>query len=398
MVQAKDLTELRLKDFWDEVKDEDKWWGDLKRETLRAVKGILETSMDQEINEQLQAWKYGRLESRRGYRNGYRERSLLTEFGLIEYLRVPRDRGGCYQPALLATYERRQSEVNRLVREAFLAGISTRRVGEVLAPMLGEKLSPQTVSRIVATLDSEVRRYHSRSLPDRYRYLFLDGITLKAKSVVGVQKRLVLCAYGITPDGNRELISYRQATAESEAQWEAFLRNLYDRGLEGKSIQLIATDGCAGLHAALLTVYPYTARQRCWAHKLRNVAAKLPRKVQGACLAGAKQIYLAETRKEAKYRFLKWSALWRPAVPKAVACVEQDLDELLAFLDCPREHWIRIRTTNVIERAFREVRRRTRTMSCFQNSASVDRITYGIFSHLNATWKERPLPEFTHLS
>jgi putative transposase len=396
MVQVKSLTELRLKDLWEEVKDEDKWWGDLKRETVRAVKGVLETAMDQEIAEQLQAWKYGRVESRRGYRNGYRERSLLTEFGLIEYLRIPRDRDGCYQPALLAAYERRQSEVNHLVREAFLAGVSTRRVGEVLEPVLGERLSPQTVSRILSSLDSEVRRYHSRPLSDEHCYLFLDGITLKVKSVLGVKKRLVLCAYGITSDGKRELISFRQATAESEQQWEAFLRSLYARGLEGKSLQLIVTDGCAGLHAALLTVYPYTPRQRCWAHKLRNVAAKLPRKVQETCLAGAKQMYLAETQREARYCFLQWAALWRPTAPNAVACVEQDLDELLAFLDCPREHRVRIRTTNVIERAFREVRRRTKTMSCFQNSASVDRITYGIINHLNATWKEKPLPEFTH--
>jgi transposase-like protein len=396
MVQVKDLTELRLKDLWEEVKDEDKWWGDLKRETVRAVKGVLETAMDQEIAEQLQAWKYGRVESRRGYRNGYRERSLLTEFGLIEYLRVPRDRGGCYQPALLAAYERRQSEVNRLVREAFLAGVSTRRVGEVLESTLGIRLSPQTVSRILSSLDSEVRRYHSRPLSDNYCYLFLDGITLKVKSVLGVKRRLVLCAYGITPDGKRELISFRQATAESEPQWEAFLRNLYDRGLEGKNLKLIVTDGCAGLYSSLLTVYPYTPRQRCWAHKLRNVSAKVPRKVQEACLAGAKQIYLAETQREAKHRFFRWAALWRPTAPNAVACVEQDLDELLAFLDCPGEHRVRIRTTNVIERAFREVRRRTRTISCFQNSASVDRITYGIVSHLNATWKEKPLPEFTH--
>jgi putative transposase len=396
MVQARGLTELRLEDLWQEVKDEEQWWGDLKQEVLRAVKGLLETHMDMEIGERLGAWRYGRLESRRGYRNGYRERSLLTEYGLIEYLRIPRDREGYYQPSLLRAYGRRQAEVNRLVREAFLAGISTRRVGEVLEPVLGDRPSPQTVSRIVSSLRREVERYHRRPVTDGYCYLFLDGITLTVKSVTGARKRLVLCAYGITPDGKRELISFRQAIAESELQWEAFLRNLYDRGLEGKNLQLIVTDGCAGLHRALSTVYPYTPKQRCWAHKLRNIAAKLPRKIQEDCLYGAKRVYLAETEREARARFRDWATLWRQVAPRAVACLEEDLEELLTFLSCPKDHWRKVRTTNVIERAFREVRRRTRPMSCFQNSASVDRIIYGVVSHLNRNWEEKPLREFTH--
>ena len=114
---------------------------------------------------------------------------------------------------------------------------------------------------------------------------------MRVKAATGVVKRLVLCAYGITPAGRREMSSFRQANSESEAQWEVFLRDLYDRGLEGGPLALVSTDGCSGLHRALATVYPYVARQRCWVHKMRNVAAKLPRKIQAACLAEAKTIY-----------------------------------------------------------------------------------------------------------
>jgi len=396
MIQVKDLTELRLKDLWREVKDEDEWWGDLKEEVVGLIKVLLEETMCDDIERVLHAGRYRRAEARCGYRNGYRHRSLLTAFGLIEHLRIPRDRDDLYRPVMLARYQRRQQDVNRLVREAFLAGVSTRRVGEVLAPTLGETLSPQTVSRIASSLDSEVRRYHSRSLRDDWLYLFLDGITLKVKGVTGARKRRVLCAYGITPDGKRELLSFRQASAESEAQWEAFLRDLYSRGLEGKTLRLVVTDGCPGLHRALDTVYPYIDRQRCWAHKLRNVAAKLPRKTQEACLKGAKGIYQASTQREAKDRFLDWAAAWRAVAPRAVTCLEEDLEELLNFLKCPVEHRRKVRTTNTIERAFREVRRRTRPMSCFQNSASVDRIIFGVTSHLNDKWKEKPLRQFTH--
>ena len=399
MVQVKDLTELKIEDLWREVKwDEEDWWGDVKEETLRIVKRLLESAMKEELLEHLCAGCYRRTHLRRGYRNGYRYRNLLTELGLVESLRVPRDRDGGYQTTVVKRYQHYQEKVNGLIRECFLAGVSTRRVGEVLAPVLGEAPSPQTVSRVAQSLDAEVRRFHNRPLADHYLYLIIDGITLKVKGATGVRKRLVLSAYGITPKGRRELISFRQAPAESEAQWEAFLEDLYRRGLEGKALALIVTDGHSGLHRALDMVYPYVSRQRCWVHKLRNVLVKLPRKVQEACLKEAKAIYQAKSRREAITCFWNWAKQWRSSQPKAVVCLEKDLDELLSFFNCPEAHWRKIRTTNAIERAFREVRRRIRPMSCFQNPGSVDRIIYGIINHLNSTWKEKPIPEFTHFS
>jgi len=398
MMQVKDLTELTLRDLWQEVKGEDDWWGDLKGQTKRLVKRLLESSMDEEILEKLRVDRYRRSHLRRGHRNGYRHRSLLTEFGLLEEIRVPRDREGSYQPGVLPRYQRRQRQVDRMVREMFLSGVSTRRVQEVVAPLLGKGISAQTVSRITRSLDAEVDRYHRRRLDDGYLYLMLDGITLKVKGAAGVKKLLVLCAYGITPDGLRELVYFRQATSESEAQWLAFLQNLYNHGLEGKHLRLVTTDGCPGLHNALEIVYPYVPRQLCWAHKLRNVASRLCRKDKEPCLEEAKGIYQADTRREATTRYREWAARWQEVAHSAVACLTKDLDELLPFLDCPRSHWKKVRTTNAIERSFREVRRRTRPMSCFQNSASVNRIIYGVISHLNKNWRCKPLPEFTHFS
>jgi putative transposase len=398
MVEVKDLTEVTLEELWNEVKDEDGWWGDIKENTLGVVQRLLEESMEVEMLEQLRAAHYRRTELRRGYRNGYRHRSLLTEMGMLEHLRVPRDRDSRYQPTVLPHYQRRQEKVNQMVREMFLSGVSTRKVQDVVEPLLGAQISAQTVSRITRSLDAEVRRYQTRRLNDKYLYLLLDGITLRVKGAKGVTKRLVLCAYGITAQGHREMVSFRQASSESEAQWEAFLRDLYERGLEGKVLAMVSTDGCPGLHRALDTVYPYVPRQRCWAHKMRNVAAKLPRKHQEPCMAEAKTIYQAQTRRQAIGRFRCWATRWRPVAPKAVKCIEDDLEELLPFLDCPKEHWKKVRTTNPIERAFREVRRRTRPMSCFQNTASVDRIIFGVISHLNKSWEAKPILQFTHSS
>lgn len=396
MSRVKDLTEVSIGDLWKEVKEE--WWEELDQRIRQGLKVLLEDSMEEELLEHLRAAHYRRTELRRGYRNGYRERSLLTHYGLLPHLRVPRDREGTYQPTVLERYQRRQVRVDALVRQMFLRGVSTRQVQRVLEPLLGAGVSPQTVSRITRALDAEVRRFQNRPLADHYQYLFMDGVTLKVKGATGARKRLVLSAYGITTAGQREVLAFRQAPSESEASWEAFLRDLYDRGLEGRTLRLVVTDGCPGLHRALDTVYPYVPRQRCWVHKLRNVAAKLPRKHQEAALAGAKAIYAAPTRREAVQRYRAWAAQWRPVAPKAVASLEHDLEDLLAFLDCPSTHRRTVRTTNSIERVFREVRRRTRPMTCFQNAASVDRIIYGVITHLNLSWQAKPLPEFTHNS
>ncbi len=396
MVQVRDLTEVTVRDLWRGVKDEEDWWGDLKEESLRVVRRLMESAMEEELLEQLRAGRYRRSGLRRGYRNGYRQRDLLTELGMLEHLRVPRDREGQYQPTILPRYQRRQEKVNRMVREMFLQGVSTRKVEAVLKPLLDTPLSAQSVSRIVRSLDLEVKRYQKRPLADHYLYLLLDGIVLKVKGAAGVKKRMVLCAYGVTSQGQREMISFRQGTAESEAQWESFLQDLYHRGLRGEQLRLVVTDGCPGLHRALDTVYPYVPRQRCWVHKLRNVASKLRRRDQEECLGQAKKIYQSSTRREAVARFREWRKQWRGVAPKAVQCLEEDLEELLPFLECPQAHWRKVRTTNAIERAFREVRRRTRPMSCFQNGASVDRIIFGVINYLNQSWKNKPLKEFTH--
>lgn len=392
------LTKTRLADLWREVKERDseEFWGDLKAESIRLVKEMLEVSLEEEMIYRLQASRYAHTPTRRGWRNGCYYRDVLWDQGLIANLRVPRARHRIEDSQLLERYRRRQGEIDELVRQTFLAGVSTRRVGEVLAPILGQSLSASTVSRIASTLDREVGLFLSRQIEDRLVYLLLDGITLKVKTAGGVKKKLVLVAYGIDESGQRQIISFRLVQSESEAQWEAFLNDLYRRGLEGKTLRLIVTDGCSGLQRALDTVYPYVERQWCWVHKLRNVARRLPRKIQKECLAGARAIYLASTKREATHRFREWANMWRSTVPKAVECIEKDLEELLTFLACPEADWRKVRTTNAIERAFREVRRRTRPMSCFNNARSCQRVTFGVISHLNSHWRERP--KSTHKS
>ena len=394
MNQVKDLTQLKLTDLWKEVKGEEEWWGEINEKVLGMVKLILESSLESELLEFLQASRYVRTEVRRGYRNGYYERDLFSQFGVIKSLRIPRARAG-YTSNILPNYQRRQPQINQMIRDMFLAGISTRRVGEVLNQVWGQSVSAQTVSNVCRSLDREVQVYQSRNLGDSYKYLMFDGIVLKVKGALKAFHKPVLVVYGITASGHKELIDFRQASSESASQWEAFLRHLYERGLKGQNCELISIDGCKGLHLALETVYPYIPIQRCWAHKLRNVANHIRRQDQKECSKQAGRIYLAENRKKAVQAFREWQNQWGDKYPKAIKCLENDLDEMLTFLDCPASHRIKIRTTNAIERAFREVRRRTRTMSCFTNAKSVNRIIFGVMNHLNNSWKNKPLPDFT---
>lgn len=391
-----DFSERTVAQRWREIKPN--FREDLIPWTRHLLKSLLHTCLQEEMDCYLRAAPHERTAERRDHRNGASPRDLTTELGLLRGLRVPRARTAGFQPQVFARYERRQPGVNQLLRTAFISGVSTRQVGPLTALLLEEAVSASTVSRVTQALDPEVRRFHARSLEDRYCYLLLDGVRLTVKGSVGARKRVVLCAYGLTAQGARELLGFRQVKAESEAAWAAFLQDLYQRGLVGRALRLVVTDGDPGLQAALDLVYPVVARQRCWVHKLRNVAGKLPRRLQAACLAEAKAIYAAEGQRAARRAFQRWAGRWRAEAPGAVACLEKDLEALLAFFACPPGHWRRIRTTNAVERAFREVRRRTRPMSCFTNEASCDRIIYAVIHHLNAQWERHPLRQFTQKS
>jgi len=359
------------------------------------LKVLIAGCLKEERENYLKAGHYQRNRERRDYRNGFYTRDLGTSLGVIEDLQVPRCRKKGFQTRVFNRYQRRQREVNEAIKKVFLCGVSTRRVAEAIEPLLEDSFSGATVSRITKELNREVARFHKRKLIDQYQYLFLDGLTVGIRGALEAKKKKILSAYGITIFGTRELIDFRQAPSESEAQWEAFLNNLYQRGLEGNNLRLVTTDGCKGLHNALDMVYPYTPRQRCWKHKLKNVSNYLPKRYEEECLRKAKKIYLASTKREAVAIYKEWEKEWIELVPKAVNCLRKDMDEMLTFLDLPLEHRKKIRTTNVIERAFREVRRRIRTMSCFTNASSCDRIIYSVITHLNKQWRKHPLEKFT---
>jgi len=374
------------------------WEGDFKPVARQELKRLVEKRLEEEMAEYLGVSRYEHVAHRADYRNGHYVRHLLTEMGDLELL-VPRCRKGGFSSKLIERYARRWRSVDRVLLACFCLGLSTRKAASVLAPILGEKLSASTISRIAKELDHEVRLYHGRLLGNRYRYLFFDGVVLRSKGAAKVQKKILLCAFGITVDGRQEMIDFYAAASESQACWEAFLNDLYRRGLLGEHCRLIVTDGGTGLHAALETVYPKIPYQRCWAHKTRNVLDKVKKSDQKLLKSALNRISHASNHREATQAYWRFCYRWREVYPKAVACLERDLDDLLTFFQIQQPKlWSRLRTTNLIERAFREVRRRTRPMGVMANKDSLQRIVFAVFHHLNQNWSLHPISEFTHKS
>jgi putative transposase len=251
------------------------------------------------------------------------------------------------------------------------------------------------VSRLTRDLDGAVREFHQARLSDDYAYLFLDGVSLRVRRPAGRKRVQMLVAYGVRRDGTRHLLAFLRSQGESQADWEGLLGDLYRRGLEGKQLGLIVTDGCPGLAAAIPTVYPRVRHQRCWVHKMRNILEKVRKSDYDEVKTAAQAIYLAESRAQAEAAFRRFRARWRREYGAMVRRLERDLPELLSFFAFPRHLWRKLRTTNLIERCFVEVRRRTRPMVCFVNVESVDRIIYSIFQRFNLEWKTRTLSLFT---
>ncbi len=371
------------------------FWGDLNERTREAWKKFFEADSERQRDRFAVVDAYERDDERRGdYRNGYYERDFVTVLGTLR-LRIARTRGQSFLPAGLEEFQRRAPEVSLLIREAFLRGISTRQVGRVVAIVTGKTVSAQTVSRLTRDLDEAVQQFHQAPLTDDWAYLFLDGVNLKVRRESGRKCVQMLVAYGVRQDGRRELLSFMRSQGESQGAWEGLLNDLYQRGLRGKHLQLIITDGCPGLAGAIQTVYPRVLHQRCWVHKMRNIREKGRKRDRDELKQMAQAIYLAPDRKQARAAFRSFRLRWQTEYPTMVKQLEKDLPNLLAFFSFPKHLWKQLRTTNIIERCFVEVRRRTRPMVCFVNVKSVDRIIYSIFYRFNLEWKTRTLEVFT---
>lgn len=350
-------------------------WQSVEQSIKGFAKALIEHILEQTIKEHLQLDKYQRSQERQDYRNGYYERKMQTKYGTIDDLAVPRLRNSQPEFNLFDKYETRQPKIDQLIGQLYLAGVSTKRLKGVVKELTGRELSHSTISNInVEIFEKTLAQFQNKTINDDIKYLLIDGIRQPIKDIFGYQDKVGLAAYGIKENGERGLISLRIVNSENEQDATAFLADLKQRGLKGEQLKLITVDGAKGLRKAIETIYPFKPVQGCWVHKMRNVAAKTKHSLKKAVLGGVKEIFNAPNKQEAIKKFNLWKSQWQVLAEKAVYCLEKDLNQMLNFYDCPQEDWVMIRSTNYLERAFREIRRRTNSISSFPNAKSAERV------------------------
>jgi putative transposase len=362
-------------------------------EVRRRTRRVFAEALEAEFQTFIGADPYQRTGERRDHRNGYRTRDLVTEVGTLTDLEIPRARHGQFIPSFLNRWQRVQQKVVRLVSEMFLRGVSTRKVGKLSKAIWGKEFSPATVSAFNGQMSEEFLTWMNRPITSPIRYLYLDGIALKLRRQ-WISKEMLLCAIGITSEGKKEFLGFVLGGTESGASWEFLLRHLVQRGLDPEKLGLVITDGSKGLTSALSKILPGVRVQRCIVHKIWNVIGHTPYSLRGVVPAEARAIFYAPNEKEARELFEAFKTRWSKQAPKAVECVAKDIDELLAFLKLPYRHWKLIRSTNVIERAFKEFRRRVKIMETFPTEESCQRIMFTLAKMLNETWMTKPISSF----
>jgi putative transposase len=318
---------------------------------------------------------------RRDYRNGHYPRNLVTGVGEIEALPVPRTRQG-FRTQLFERYQRRQAELDEAICDMFVSGGSTSQVGQVVEKLTGTKPSPSTVSRVFHGLTDEFEQWRQRPLEAEYLYLFADGTYFSVIYNQEGHKMPILAVIGITVEGKREVLAFRVGERENQLAWADLMDDLKQRGVEKVGVWI--TDGNQAMINAITRKFPDSVRQRCVKHKMENVLGYIPKKQQAQVKPELKAIFYQPNREAAEQEVAAFIARYEPIYPTAVACLQRDLDACLTFYDFPKTHWKTIRTTNVIERLFLEVKRRSRKMgTAFRNENSCLLMFYAVIRGLN---------------
>src|SRR5215218_6631706 len=352
---------------------------DFLRESLAWV---VQQLMEAEVSELVGAGRGERApEERLTHRNGYRARSWSTRAGEIE-LAIPKIRRGSYFPSFLEPRRRSEQALVSVVQEAYVAGVSTRKVDQVVES-LGLRISKSEVSRICAGLDEQVDAFRDRPLEGSYPYLWLDAKEEKVRDGGRVVRKCLVLAYGVHESGYREVIALDVGEAETEAFWRSFLRSLIERGLTG--VQLVVSDAHAGLKKAISQVLgcPW---QRCSVHFLREALGHARREQQPMLAALLRPLSTADSGEQA--RELVGDALerLRKPLPKITELLAEAEEDLLAFYALPVDHWPKLCSTNPLERVNREIGRRTDVVGIFPNDRSLIRLAASVVFEQNDEW------------
>ena len=374
--------------------------GAIKEELSTLVRDTVEKTLnellDQEADRLTNARRYERSEDRVDTRAGHYDRKLLTKAGEVN-LKMPKLRTLTFETAIIQRYQKREISVEEALVEMYLAGVSVRRVEDVTEALWGSRVSAGTISELNKKVYIHIEEWRQRRLQSKYPYVYLDGIYLKRNWGGEYENVAVLVAMAVNEDGYREIIGAAEGMKEDKASWLAFLQMLKQRGLEGT--QLFIGDKCLGLLEAIHEVYPESRFQRCTVHFYRNVFSLVPRSKMKTVAAMLKAIHAQEDLKTAKEKAKAVAEKLREMkLKEAAERIENGIAETLTYMHFPREHWLKIRSNNVIERLNREIRRRTRVVGTFPDGNSALMLVCARLRYVEGgSWGQKKYMSMKHL-
>lgn len=316
------------------------------------------------------------------HRNGYRERAWDTRAGRID-LAIPKLRKGSYFPAFLEPRRTAEKALTAVIQEAYVHGISTRSVDDLVKAMGASGISKSQVSRLCEEIDERVNAFLARPIEGEWPYLWIDATYLKTREAGRIVSTAVILAVGVNSDGRREVLGIATGASEAEPFWTAFLRSLADRGLRG--VKLVIADDHKGLRAAASRVF-HASHQRCRVHWMRNAMAHLAPKQRPAVVAMLKTIFAQDTAEAAREQWASVADALRERCPKLVELMDRSREEVLVYMSFPREHWGQIASTNPLERLNGEIKRRADVVGIFPNDRAVIRLVGALMLEQNDEW------------
>lgn len=353
---------------------------DFLREGARV---LAEGIMELEVNQHVGAGRYERSTDRNGQRNGYRERTWDTRVGTTQ-LRVPRVRDGSYFPCLLEPRRRAEQALAAVVQEAYVHGVSTRKVDELVKALGMTGISKSQVSRLCADLDEVVERFRTRLLTGEYPYLWLDATYVKVRENGRVVSMAVVIAIAVTIAGEREVLGIDLGPSEDGAFWRGFLRDLVSRGLRG--VRLVTSDAHEGLKGAIAAVLHGAGWQRCRVHFVRNALSQVPKSAQEMVAATIRTAFVQPDSASARETWQRVADSFEPRFPRLAHLMNEAEEDVLAYLSFPKEHWRQIWSTNPLERLNKEIKRRSNVVGIFPNQASATRLIGAVLMEQNDEW------------
>jgi len=359
---------------------------DLDARVRSAVQATIQVVLEEELERLVGAGPYERSDQRIDVRNGHYPRRIVTTAGEVS-VRIGRTRDGGAATAPLGRYVRRRPEIDAAVTQAYVGGVSTRDMAGVTEALLGKRIGRSTVSRVTKRLEDQVEELRREPITEPVAYLYLDATFVDARWARTVENVSALVAYGVGPDGHRQLLGVHIGAQESEASWTELLGELVARGLSG--VQLIIRDEHAGLITAARKVLPEAKQQRCTVHLMRNVFSQVPKQHQKRLARELVAVLHADSLDVAKRKLRAFRLQFGKQFPEAVACLERGFADATTYFAFPKAHWMRLRSTNGLERLHGEIKRRTRAIGAFPDRASALRLITAVALQVTSIWSDR---------